>query len=147
MIKRPDNRGLTLVELMISVATFAMLILGLGYAVLIGQRASKQAKRQANVLLGCQQVLEELQQKTIEQIIAEDCSTFKIRTAGPDAPLREGGLVRVDKDLNGDGIIQTGSLYREGREENDLVRVIISFKDENNNDRIIIERVIAQRDN
>lgn len=142
MIRDSHNRGFTLIELMISVAIFAVLILALGQAVLVGQKSSKEAQRQANILLGCQQVLEQVQQKTVQQIIAEDGSTFSLRTAGPDAPLEGGGLINVDRDLNGDGTLQTGSLYREGRAEDDLIRVVISFKGDP-----VIERVMVQRDN
>ena len=90
LIRKTDSNGVTLVELMIAVAIFAVLILGLGQTVLVGQRASKEAKRQANILLGCQQVLEQVQQKTVAQLIADDGSTFQIRAAGPEGLLEDG---------------------------------------------------------
>jgi prepilin-type N-terminal cleavage/methylation domain-containing protein len=137
-----NDRGFTLIEVMISLAVFGILILGLGQTVLVGQRASKEARRQANILLGCQQVLEQVQQKTVEQLIAEDGSTFQIRASGPEGSLEDGGLISIDKDLNGDETIQTGSLYREDRAQDDLVRVRISF-----NGDTIIEKVMAQHSN
>ena len=142
MIRKSRPGGMTLIELMVSIAVFAVLILGLGQAVLQGQNASREARRQANILLGCQQVLEQVNEKTIEQVIAEDGSTFSIRTGGPTSMLEDGGVIIVDKDLNGDGTIEDGSLYREGRSQDDLVRVSISFQDET-----IIEKVIARKIN
>ncbi len=137
-----DNRGVTFVELTISIVVFAALILTLGHTVLVGQRAANEARRQANILLACQQVLELVGQKTVAQMVAEDGTTFSIKAAGPRGVLEPGGLIRVDKDLNGDGIIQTGSLYREGRDECDLVRVRILF-----DEKTIVEKVMAQRRN
>ena len=142
MISNSKPGGMTLIELMVSIAIFAILILALGQAVLQGQNASRESRRQANILLGCQQVLEEVKQKTIEQIIAEDGSTFSIRTGGPLSRLEEGGLITVDKDLNGDGVIEDGALYREGRAENDLFRVRITFQEET-----VIEKVVTQKVN
>ena len=140
LIKETGSRGVTLIELMISVAVFAVLILALGQTVLVGQSAAKEAKRKANILLASQQVLEQVRQMSIDQVIANDGSTFSIRAAGPEGILESGGVISVDKDLNGDGALQTGSLYREDRTENDLVRVRISFKGET-----IIEKVIVKR--
>lgn len=137
-----DDRGVTLVELMISIAVFAILILALGQTVLVGQNAAREASRQANILLGCQQVLEQVQLQSVDQLIANDGSTFQIRTAGPEGTLQDGGVINVDTDLNGDGTIQAGSLYREGRAEDDLIRIRISFQGDT-----IIEKVIAKRDN
>ena len=134
--------GFTLVELMVSIGVFGILILGLGQTVLVGQNAAREARRQANILLGCQQVLEQVMQKTVEQILAESGSTFSIRTGGPSSALEDGGVITVDKDLNGDGAIQTGSLFREDRAENDLIRVHISF-----NNETVIEKVMAQKIN
>ena len=136
------EKGLTLIEIMVSVAVFGILILGLGQTVLVGQRASKEARRQANILLGCQQVLEQVQQKTVALLIAEHGSTFQIRASGPEGLLEDGGLIEVDKDLNGDETLQTGSLYREDRAQDDLVRVRISFKGDT-----IIEKIMAQHSN
>ena len=142
MIDTTNESGITLIELSISIVVFAVLILALGQTVLVGQQAANEARRQANILLACQQVLEQVQQKTVAQMIAEDGSTFSVRVAGPEGVLESGGLISVDKDLNGDGALQTGSLFREDRGDNDLVRVRISFSDET-----IIEKVVAQRDN
>ena len=136
------DRGFTLIEIMISVAVFAILILGLGQTVLVGQRAANDSKRQAVILLACQQVLEQIHGKSVEELLAEDGSTFNIRMGSTDAALESGGVINVDKDLNGDGTLQTGSLYREDRTENDLVRVRISFKGET-----VIEKIVAQRQN
>jgi type II secretory pathway pseudopilin PulG len=138
----PADKGVTLVEVVVSIATLAVLILALGQTVLVGQTAARESVREANILLGCQQVLEQVREKTVEQMIAEDGSTFTIRTAGPEGQPEEGGLISVDKDLNGDGVVQTDPTYREGRPENDLVRVCISFKD-----KTIVEKVMAQHDN
>ena len=137
-----DERGFTLIEIMISVGVFAILILGLGYAVLAGQKVAGETRSQAIVLLACQQVLEQLQEKSIDELIAEDGSTFSIRMGGAGAAMEPGGVINVDEDLNGDGTIQTGDLYREGRSEDDIVRVRISFKG-----NTIIEKVIARRTN
>lgn len=137
-----NEKGFTLIEIMISVAIFAILILGLGYAVLAGQKVANETRSQAIVLLACQQVLEQLQEKSIDELLAENGSTFSIRMGGADAALVPGGVINVDKDLNGDGAIQTGNLYREGRTEDDIVRVRISFKN-----NTIIEHVVARRTN
>jgi prepilin-type N-terminal cleavage/methylation domain-containing protein len=147
LISQVDRKGVTLVELMIAIAVFAILILGLGQTVLVGQRASREAKRQANILLGCQQVLEQVQQKTVAQLIAEHGSTFQIRAAGPEGLLEDGGEILVDKDLNGDGTLQTGSLYREDRGESDLIRVRIVFTDQITDYATVIEKVITERTN
>jgi prepilin-type N-terminal cleavage/methylation domain-containing protein len=136
------QNGFTLIEIMISVGVFAILILGLGYAVLAGQRVAGETRSQAIVLLACQQVVEQLQGKSIEELLAEDNSTFSIRMGGADASMEPGGVINVDKDLNGDGTIQTGDFYREGRTEDDIVRVRISFKG-----TTIIEKVFARRSN
>jgi type II secretory pathway pseudopilin PulG len=142
-LTEPKNAsGLSLIEVCVSIAVFAILILGIGQTVLVGQKAANETRRQANILLGCQQVLERVQQRTVPQLIAENGSTFRIRAAGPEGPLEDGGLITVDKDLNGDGTVQAGSLYREGRTEDDLVRVLISFQG-----RAIIEKVVARRQN
>ncbi len=137
-----DVRGFTLIEIMFSVTIFAILILGVGYAVLAGQRAANETREQAVVLLACQQVLEQLQGKSTDELLAADSSTFNVRMGGPDSLMEPGGKINVDKDLNGDGVIQTGDLYREGRSQNDIVRIRISFKGST-----IIERVMARHSN
>jgi len=142
LINMRDEKGFTLIEIMISVGVFAILILGLGYAVLAGQRVAGETRSQAIVLLACQQVLEQLQAKSIDELLAEDGSTFSIRLGGAGSTMEPGGVINVDKDLNGDGTIQTGDLYREGRSEDDIVRVRISFKG-----NTIIEKVVARRTN
>ena len=122
--------GFSLIEVMIAVAVFAIIILAIGQAAMVGVRASNEVKEQTNILLGCQQVMEQCLLYSPSVLELENGSLFSLRVGGPDSDLVEGGVVVVDKDLNGDGTIQAPSVspYREGRAEDDIFRVALYYK-------------------
>ena len=122
--------GFSLIEVMIAVAVFAIIILAIGQAAMVGVRASNEVKEQTNILLGCQQVMEQCLLYSPSVLELENGSLFSLRVGGPDSDLVEGGVVVVDKDLNGDGTIQAPSVspYQEGRAQDDIFRVALYYK-------------------
>ena len=139
--------GFSLVEVMIAVAVFAIIILAVGQAAMMGQIASNEVKEQTNILLGCQQIMDQLLVYSLDVLQAQDGSTFSVRALGPDSPLVEGGIVVVDANLNGDG--DTGDI-REGR--NDILRVALYYKkaetsiaEIKRDENLILQRVVTLR--
>jgi prepilin-type N-terminal cleavage/methylation domain-containing protein len=146
--------GFSLVEVMIAVAVFAIIILAIGQAAMVGIGASNEVEEQANALLGCQQVMEQCLHYSLSELALQDGSLFSVRVHGPDTPLEEGGVVVVDKDLNGDGIIQAPSVspYQEGRAEGDIFRIALFYKKAEKSaaeikkrENLVLQRVITLR--
>lgn len=140
--------GFSLIEVMITVAVFAIIMLAIGQAAMVGVRASNEVKEQTNILLGCQQVMEQCLLYSLTVLKDQNGSLFSVRIT-PDSPLVEGGVVVVDKDLNGDGDTND---FREGRTEDDIFRVALYYKKAEKSaieikkrENLFLQRVIALR--
>jgi prepilin-type N-terminal cleavage/methylation domain-containing protein len=131
--------GFSLIEVMIGVAVFAIVILAISQASMVGVAASNEVKEQTNILLGCQQIMNQLLTYSMEVLQAQNGSSFSVRLSAPEeveggisyGPLVEGGLIVVDGDLNGNGSIEPG--LREGLDSNndgilDVLRVALYYK-------------------
>jgi prepilin-type N-terminal cleavage/methylation domain-containing protein len=162
-VRTDRNSGFSLVEVMIGVAVFAIVILAISQASMVGVAASNEVKEQTNILLGCQQIMNQLLTYSMEVLQAQNGSSFSVRLSAPEeveggisyGPLVEGGLIVVDGDLNGDGTIQAPSVspYREGLDSNndgvlDVLRVALYYKKAEKSATEIkkTENLVLQRD-
>jgi len=78
MNARKDQAGFTLVEIVISMAFFAVIALGVGQALITGQKASVEIRENAVVLASCEDLFRQMSSMNMSEIASQDGNTFTV---------------------------------------------------------------------
>jgi prepilin-type N-terminal cleavage/methylation domain-containing protein len=114
---RKIQAGFTLIEIVIAVVFFSLIAVGVGQALLSGQKASIELRNDATVLASCEDLMRQMSSMTISDIANQNGNSFTV-----------GGV-------NGSGTINVETNYLGSA---DIVNVLLSW-----GDRQILERAFG----
>ncbi len=78
MRARASQAGFTLVEIVVAMAFFAVIAVGVGQALIAGQKASVTIKEDAVVLASCEHLLRQMSSMSISDIASQNGNTFNV---------------------------------------------------------------------
>jgi len=133
MKERTD--GFTLVEVMIACSVLAVILLGLGQTILVSQKQTQALSEDYAILSGCQKVMDDILELPLEEILKQDEAKFGIRL-GYSEKQELSGVIKISRDLDGDGKIERDAPFYEGRK--DAVRLSLYFRG-----KCILHRIVT----
>ena len=106
MYEQKSETGFTLLEVVIAVTILSVVAVGVGQALLTGQRASRELARQTAILSACEDWMRQVSGESITFIINQDGNTFTI-----DGVEGTGTITVIHPYLDSDGIAKVILLW------------------------------------
>jgi type II secretory pathway pseudopilin PulG len=78
MKARENETGFTLVEIMVAMAFFSLVIVGVAQAIITGQQHSQIIEENALILARCEDIMYQMESMSITDIAGENGTTFSV---------------------------------------------------------------------
>ena len=78
MNRRKSEAGFTLVEIMVAMAFFSLVIIGVAQAIVTGQQHSRAIGENALIMAQCEEIMRQMEEMSIGDVANEDGTAFQI---------------------------------------------------------------------
>jgi Tfp pilus assembly protein PilV len=78
MSEQKNEAGFTLVEIMVAMAFFSLVIIGVAQAIITGQQHSRAVEENALILARCEDIMRQMEEMSITDIANENGTSFNI---------------------------------------------------------------------